>query len=97
MSRCLCCNWCPDTDGRQGDNKMVSYDMCRNCEASISTASEVVRGAHSCPDWDFMYISPSDPEWMACSCPKLAPPAADQDKVLGVVAKKKEACPEPTS
>jgi hypothetical protein len=24
--------------------------------------------AHFCPDWDFMYITPSDPEIEACIC-----------------------------
>lgn len=25
---------------------------------------------HECPDWDFLYVEPSDPEWECCTCTK---------------------------
>lgn len=29
-----------------------------------------IKVAHYCPEWDYLFIKPQDPEWEVCLCDK---------------------------
>lgn len=39
------------------------------------TLEERADGWHFCPDWDFMLIGPTMPEWETCTCAWTGKPA----------------------
>ena len=50
--------------------------------------------AHLCPEWDYLFIEPSDPEWEACLChmsrkEEVAESLKKAEKDYNIYAKKK--------
>jgi len=46
--------------------KPITTDKCQICGESHK--DEI---GHHCPDWDFLFVRPSDPEMEACLCSEI--------------------------
>lgn len=59
--------WCSECGVRQAANES---GMCVGCLQSLSERQDnhEIQYSHACPDWDFMVIDETMPEWRACTC-----------------------------
>ena len=59
--------WCSQCGVRQADSEL---GLCVQCLSNINDDSSTpeIRFSHACPDWDFMVIDETCPEWESCTC-----------------------------